>query len=57
MSKTYGMIAVVALGALLSAGAAWAGTTTTTVPEPTSLALLATAIGGVAIAKIGRAHV
>lgn len=51
--------ALAAMGALLVAAQAWAGTsggtgTNTNIPEPVSMALLATGIGGVAWAKFRR---
>ena len=49
------MLALAALaGIVLSGGVAWAGPSTTAVPEPTSLSLLAVAIGGAAWAKFRR---
>ena len=54
MRKDTVVLTLAVLAVWLSAGVAWAGIKTTSVPEPTSLALLATAIGGVAIAKFRR---
>jgi hypothetical protein len=53
--KRQTMLVLAALGGVaLSGGVAWAGTVTIPVPEPTSLSLLAAAIGGVAWAKFRR---
>ena len=49
-------ILTLAVLAVLTASQAWAGVTTggPSVPEPTTLALLALGIGGVAMARFGR---